>query len=1318
MEYFDTSAGNNGQAYRNQDVDIEVTGDVGGGFNVGWIDEGEYLTYDLNLPVSGKYDIVLRVATPQDDVKSINVVLGGKTYTASFTNTGGWQTYTDVKIAGAELSAGNQILRLDMLSKLFNLNYIDFIPQQLVVDETAPSAKLDTTSILQLPGTDNTAKFTVTFTDNVAVDLATIDANDLQVTASNGTILPVTLVSIDRNGNDSLISATYAIAAPGGTWDVTDQGNYTVALQSAQVSDTSGNFSAAANLGSFQLNVFETQPPTAIKKIRIEAEDYKTGTNGVEYFDTSAGNNGQAYRNQDVDIEVTGDVGGGFNVGWIDEGEYLTYDLNLPVSGKYDIVLRVATPQDDVKSINVVLGGKTYTASFTNTGGWQTYTDVKIAGAELSAGNQILRLDMLSKLFNLNYIDFIPQQLVVDETAPSAKLDTTSILQLPGTDNTAKFTVTFTDNVAVDLATIDANDLQVTASNGTILPVTLVSIDRNGNDSLISATYAIAAPGGTWDVTDQGNYTVALQSAQVSDTSGNFSAAANLGSFQLGVSAPTSDGVIRINSGSNQDAVDSLGQLWQADTYFLGGQAVGPVANSIANTVDDFIYQSQRTGNNFSYAIPVANNNYKVNLYLAELNFSDVGKRLFDVSFEEDLAFDNLDIFQTTKNAFNLGDNTAKVIELPSFAFVRDGVIDLNFESVLKDATLAGIEIIPIEGAQVLIKESGNSTLVFENGNTDNYQVVLNTQPTSDVTINFQLDDQVSVEQNSLVFTVNNWNIPQTVTVKAVNDNLAEGFHGSIIKHTISTTDSAYSNLIIPSVSVSIVDNDLVDIKFDKKVVANTPFPTVGAWGHDGRLYVGSYSGVIKVYTFDDNYNVIDEQSITTIAGLSNNNITGIAFNPFENDYVGQPRIYVSHNQFYANNGGGFDILTEFSPYSGQVSVLEGPGFSQINPLITNIGVSNHDHGVNGLLFDHKGDLLITVGSNTNAGIANNALGGIDESPFTAAILKAEITKPNFNGNIQYQLPNNWIAPEGLALLNPEKSQGFGGIVDVVDGVDVSVYASGFRNSFDLVYTTKGIIYATENGANQGFGDVSTSATTQEPFTLNIPDELNIVQEGSYYGSPNRNRGRVDDRQNTYYSPSESSNEYYTAPIAEFAASTNGIIEYRSTTFSSQLRGNLLAQQFNSTLYNIKLSEDGTKVLNISSLETEAGNGIFVADGLDVLTGPGGAIISIDPYENSIKVATPVDNLLTAMTAYDISSWRAPASGGGQFIIGGVNFSPLTDTTVTIGNELAIVTSVSERWISGIFPSFNPSGDDLLDIVVGNNGQISTITDAFQPLFF
>ena len=72
-------------------------------------------------------------------------------------------------------------------------------------------------------------------------------------------------------------------------------------------------------------------------QIRIEAEDYNS------YSDSSNGNDGGAYRSDNVDIESTSDVGGGYNVGWIESGESLTYNFNVTESGTYKLVSRVAS---------------------------------------------------------------------------------------------------------------------------------------------------------------------------------------------------------------------------------------------------------------------------------------------------------------------------------------------------------------------------------------------------------------------------------------------------------------------------------------------------------------------------------------------------------------------------------------------------------------------------------------------------------------------------------------------------------------------------------------------------------------------------------------------------------------------------------------------------------------------------------------------------------------------------------------------------------------------------------------------------------------
>ncbi|MBD2210373.1 PQQ-dependent sugar dehydrogenase [Nostoc linckia FACHB-104] len=775
-------------------------------------------------------------------------------------------------------------------------------------------------------------------------------------------------------------------------------------------------------------------------------------------------------------------------------------------------------------------------------------------------------------------------------------------------------------------------------------------------------------------------------------------------------------GAIRIDVGATKSFTDTKGQVWQADQYSIGTSNVYTVTAPIGKTEDDILYQTDRYAQNLAYEIPVANGNYTVNLHFSENYWTDFDQRVFDISLEGQKVFSNVDIFKQSKNAFFPGNNSALVLSVPTQS-VSDGKLNLNLDASVNNATISAIEIIPVTGSQVILQQTGGSTAVAEGGAGDSYSLVLNSKPTTNVTINLVTDkaNQITLNKSSFTFTPDNWNIAQAVTVNAVNDTTVEGNHTVNISHSVTSADSTYNNLSIPQVAVSIADNETVPISFTQKVVAtinvSTPAgPTTGAWGPDGRLYVGDYDGTIRAYTFDQNYNVTNTQEITTLKGLYNSDILGLAFNPY--DTSDAPSIYVAHSKLYANRGGAFP-QTELSPYSGQVSILQGTNFSQLIPLVTGLPTSNHDHGINGLTFDNKGDLYINVGGNTNAGITNDNIGGIPESPFSAAILKAEISKPTFNGKVQYSLPSNFQPPAGLTF-DPAISQVFGDKASVKPGVDVSVYASGLRNPYDAVFSTKGLLYATDNGHNPGFGDISTSATTQKPAT-GAPDELNLIEQGNYYGSPNRNRGVSDPRQNVYYDPSQASIPgVYTAPIATNMASTNGIDEYRATTFNNQLRGNLITQRWNAEVSTYQLSADGKKVQKIDTINNVGG-------GLDILTGPGGALVGINYSDKKITVATPNDSAAIGVTAYDIFPWRAPANndaGKNTFVIGGKNFGTLANTQVIIGGKTATLTEVSSERIKGILPSFsNTNPIDLLDVTINSKGQFSTIADAYLPLY-
>jgi glucose/arabinose dehydrogenase len=149
--------------------------------------------------------------------------------------------------------------------------------------------------------------------------------------------------------------------------------------------------------------------------IRIEAEDYRQGGQGVAYNDSTPTENlGGAYRNEGVDLEVSFDATNtpgktGYNVCWVVAGEWTSYSVTVPTAGTYTIVARVASALTGTHRLSLTLGSQNLgTASFNGTGGWQNWTNVTLANVTLPAGTSELRIDYLTTGLNLNYIDFLP----------------------------------------------------------------------------------------------------------------------------------------------------------------------------------------------------------------------------------------------------------------------------------------------------------------------------------------------------------------------------------------------------------------------------------------------------------------------------------------------------------------------------------------------------------------------------------------------------------------------------------------------------------------------------------------------------------------------------------------------------------------------------------------------------------------------------------------------------------------------------------------------------------------------------------------------
>jgi len=142
---------------------------------------------------------------------------------------------------------------------------------------------------------------------------------------------------------------------------------------------------------------------------RIEAEEYDLGGPNIAYFEANdLGNQGGAtLRNDDVDVEVTSDFGGGFNIGYTLQGEWLAYTVEVTSTGSYDLDLRVAK-NGTGGLFHIEMDGVDITGPIAvpNTGGWQTWANVTLQNINLTAGQHSMRIVFDSDYMNINYVEF------------------------------------------------------------------------------------------------------------------------------------------------------------------------------------------------------------------------------------------------------------------------------------------------------------------------------------------------------------------------------------------------------------------------------------------------------------------------------------------------------------------------------------------------------------------------------------------------------------------------------------------------------------------------------------------------------------------------------------------------------------------------------------------------------------------------------------------------------------------------------------------------------------------------------------------------
>lgn len=174
---------------------------------------------------------------------------------------------------------------------------------------------------------------------------------------------------------------------------------------------------------------------------------------------------------------------------------------------------------------------------------------------------------------------------------------------------------------------------------------------------------------------------------------------------------------------------------WQADGGVrVGGQYTDMISlfgayRTIQGTSEQKLYNQEVYGGSrvgdFSYRIPVPAGSYSVRLHFAELWHTAAGRRVFNVNIEGQRVLTNFDIFMLSGARY-----IAIQREFP--VSVTDGILNVDFASVVDGAKLTAIEVIPKDGIKLYystieLRDSATNQLlkVYSDTLTSPYKVII-----------------------------------------------------------------------------------------------------------------------------------------------------------------------------------------------------------------------------------------------------------------------------------------------------------------------------------------------------------------------------------------------------------------------------------------------------------------------------------------------------------------------------------------------------------------------------------------------------------------
>lgn len=211
--------------------------------------------------------------------------------------------------------------------------------------------------------------------------------------------------------------------------------------------------------GGFEdsIKVIVVENKIEVTNIVIEAESYKR--TGAEEGPDSGNHNGVGRTNSGIN--------------WVNRGDWVEYDINIPFSGSYMITYRISTPSDNAEIQFNIQEEVVSKDAVPNNGNWDNYGDLHAKNAVfLEKGTQTIKIRASgSNTWQWNMESFVLTGEFEDVSVTEIKVEKTSIVIAKNTAHVIDYNLVPVNTTGVNIQWISLDTNIATVDNGIITGV-------------------------------------------------------------------------------------------------------------------------------------------------------------------------------------------------------------------------------------------------------------------------------------------------------------------------------------------------------------------------------------------------------------------------------------------------------------------------------------------------------------------------------------------------------------------------------------------------------------------------------------------------------------------------------------------------------------------------------------------------------------------------------------------------------------------------------------------------------------------------------